>query len=70
MQVINNTRVGKRKHADTGCNAGAQPSQWGDASVTDGPVGCTLVAEGLHLGSFCAALSRCAMLPKHMYLCQ
>ena len=37
-----------------------------DASVTDGPVGCTLGAEGLHPGSFCAALSRCAMLLKHI----
>ena len=41
----------------------------GDASVTDGPVGCTPGAEGLHVappGSFCAALSGCAMLLKHI----
>ena len=37
-----------------------------DASMTDGPVGCALGADGLHLGSFCAALSRCAMLLKHI----
>ena len=28
----------------------------GDASMTDGPEDCTLGADGLHLGSFCAAL--------------
>ena len=38
----------------------------GDASMTDGPVGCTLGAEALHLGSFCATLSGCAMLLKHI----
>ena len=34
--------------------------------MTDGPVGCTPGAEGLHLGSFCAALSGCAMLLKRI----
>ena len=38
----------------------------GDADVTDGPVGCTPGAGGLHLGSFCAALSGCAMLLKRI----
>ena len=40
----------------------------GDASVTDGPIGCTLRAEGHHLGSFCAAVSGCAMLLKQRHL--
>ena len=60
------TRVGKNKQTQVPINGGIQPCQWGDASVTDGLVGCTLGAEGLHLGSFCAALSRCAMLLKHI----
>ena len=37
-----------------------------DASAAYGPVGCTLEAEGLHLGSFCAALFECVMLLKHI----
>ena len=34
--------------------------------MTGGPVGRTPGAEGLHPGSFCAALSGCAMLLKHI----
>ena len=38
----------------------------GDASVTDGPVGCALGAEDLYLGSSCVALLGCAMLLEHI----
>ena len=34
--------------------------------MTDGPVGCTLEAQGLPSSSPCATLSGCAILLKHI----
>ena len=65
MQLIPNTRVSKTKQTQVAMVVSNQVSGK-DASMTDGPVGCTLGAEGLHLGSFCAALSVCVMLLKHI----
>ena len=65
MQLILNSRVSKTKQTQVAMVVSNQVSGK-DASMTDGPVGCTLGAEGLHLGSFCAALSRYAMLLKHI----